>query len=479
MTLRGTATPPATAGAAERLASSFRDPSGYVFRCNGTIFRRVEPSFRESYERLMASGLYADLRARQLLVQHEEVDPAIGGEGAYKVLQPARIAFISHPFEWCFSQLRDAALATLEIQDAALRRGMVLRDASAYNIQFAASRPQLIDTLSLGERLDNAPWVAYGQFCRNFLAPLALMSRVDPGLSQLLRVHLDGIPLDLASNCLPWHTRLRPGLALHLHLHAAAQRRFAIASAGPRRQAMTQHQLLALTDSLRSTVLGLRWEPGRTQWANYYEDNHNYGAALAAKEALVKALLPTGARMIWDLGANTGRFSRIASRAADQVVSWDIDAGCVELNYREVRRSGTANLLPLQLDLTNPSPGLGWALAERESLLARANADVVLALGLIHHLVIANNVPLAEVFTLLAQLGPQLLVEFIPKQDSQVMRMLASRADIFVSYNQSGFERALCERYSIERREQIPGTLRWLYLARRLPGPAPAGAAQS
>ena len=453
------------------LPASFRDPSGFVFRRDGEVLRQVNPVYREHFERLTGSGLYAALAKDRLLLPHEEL-PAPAG--AYKLLRPEPVPFISYPYEWSFGQLKDAALLTLDVQMRALAHGMSLRDASAYNVQFVGGRPVFIDTLSFEVLREGRPWAAYGQFCRHFLAPLALMAKVDVRLSQLLRSHLDGVPLDLASRLLPWRTRLSPALGLHLHLHAKAQARFAGESQGaPKVRAVSLDQLRAIADSLASAVRGLDWQPGGTEWHDYYEANNNYGdAGLEEKEQLVGAFLDQARpQQVWDLGGNTGRFSRVAAARGARVVCWDIDPGCVEANWRHVREHRETGVLPLLLDLTNPSPALGWAHAERDSLAQRGPADLVMALGLVHHLAISNNVPLGRVAAYLARLGRRLIIEFVPKEDSQVRKLLATREDIFADYDTAGLERALARHFTIERKTAIPGTARTLYLAARQPDP--------
>ena len=208
--------------------ASFRDPSGFLFTRDGVLYRQVNQVYAEDYRKLMDSGLYAKLVKAGLLIPHTEVDiePA-NKKLAFKVLCPEYVPFISYPYEWSFGQLKDAALATLSIQKRALKAGMVLKDASAYNIQFQRGKPTLIDTLSFEIYQEGEPWVAYRQFCQHFLAPLALMAYQDVRLSQLLRVYIDGIPLDLASELLPARTRWNLGLATHIHLHARAQKRYA------------------------------------------------------------------------------------------------------------------------------------------------------------------------------------------------------------------------------------------------------------
>ena len=199
---------------AERVGGSFRDPAAFVFTRDGVLYRQVNLAGRAVYDALMASGLYEELTASRDLVRHAEVDPALAADDrAYRVLQPERVPLISYPYEWCFSQLKDAALLTLRLQRAAMKRGMSLKDATAYNVQFDAGRPVWIDTLSFEPLRVGAPWVAYRQFCEFYVAPLALMRHTDVRLHQLLRTFLDGVPVDLASRLLPGHTRLFQGWA--------------------------------------------------------------------------------------------------------------------------------------------------------------------------------------------------------------------------------------------------------------------------
>lgn len=458
---------------ADPRAASFRDPAGFVYRRDGVLYRQVQPACREAYDRLMGGGLYEELVRAGLLIPHEEVSLTLAAsEGAYKVLRPREVPFVSYPYEWCFSQLQDAAATTLEIQRRALARGFWLKDASAYNIQFLEGRPILIDTLSLEPYPEGRPWVAYRQFCQHFLAPLALMSRTDVRLGQLLRVHLDGVPLDLASRLLPRRTWLSFSLAVHLHLQARVAARYADREVSRERVEgrVSRRALEALMESLGAAVRGLRWRAGGTEWADYYEANNNYAPeSMADKERLVAGMIDEiRPRVVWDLGANTGRFSRLAAARGAFTVCWDVDASCVEENYVRARREGERNLLPLWVDLTNPSPALGWANGERLSFADRGGeVDLAMALGLVHHLAIGNNVPLPRVFEFLAGLGRAAIVEFVPKEDSQVKRMLSAREDVFPDYHREGFERALGERFRIERAVPIRGTSRTLYLVRR------------
>jgi len=455
----------------QTLDSSFRDPSGFLFTRQGTLYRQVNHAYAENYSRLMESGLYAKLVKAGLLIPHTEVgidspDPEL----AYKVICPERVPFVSYPYEWSFGQLKDAALATLSIQKRAIKAGMSLKDASAYNIQFYQAKPTLIDSLSFEIYQEGEPWVAYRQFCQHFLAPLALMAYRDVRMNQLLRVFIDGIPLDMASALLPARTRYRLGLATHLHLHARAQKRYADVSLKEARagRKMSQAALIGLVESLQGTVRALEWKPTGTEWAEYYQDTNYTDAAFEHKKNLIREWLATiQPKTVWDLGANTGLFSRQAASQGIYTLAFDVDPAAVERNYQQVKSDKQANLLPLVLDLTNPSPAIGWHNRERESLLERGPADVILALALIHHLAIANNVPLARLAQFLADLGSWLIVEWIPKNDSQVQRLLRSRPDIFPGYTREAFVKTFEQFYEIRQESAIRDSERSVYLMKR------------
>jgi len=448
--------------------ASFRDPSGFLFRHQGQLFRQVNESYREHYDLLIASGLYNKLTSAELLIEHEECGLELARTpGAYKILRPVLVPFISYPYEWCFSQLQDAALLTLKVQKLALEHGLTLKDASAYNVQFVKGRPLFIDTLSFEKYPAGRPWAAYRQFCQHFLAPLALMAHADVRLNQLSRLHLDGVPLDLASRLLPARTRLRFSLLSHIHLHARSQKRYEDKPLPAQRRPMGCFALRALLDSLESAVKKLAWRPRGSEWAEYYDHTNYSGPAREFKMRFVAdALQRLAPACVWDIGANTGFFSRLAAERGILTMALDIDAAAVEKNYRECRREKNEHLLPLVCDITNPSPGIGWENRERASLLERGPAAVVLALALVHHLAIANNLPLAMIAGFFARLGQALVVEFIPKEDSQVQRLLATREDIFPAYHLQGFIAEFSCYFQIERSEKVPGSERTLFLLR-------------
>jgi len=459
---------------AVNLPSSFRDPSGFLFINNGFLYRQVNKSYRLDFDRLIGSGLHKRLVKEGLLVPFREAPAALAQTpDCYKIIRPEPAPFISYPYEWCFSQLKDAALLTLKIQKMALEYGMSLKDASAYNIQFISGKPALIDTLSF-EIYEEKPWVAYRQFCQHFLAPLALAAYTDIRLAQLLRVHIDGIPLDLASRLLPVKAKLNPQLLVHIYLHAKSQQMFS-ARGGQGRLGtgrgikLRRGQLLAILNGLESAVNKLAWNPKGTEWAGYYDKtNYSKKAFRHKAEVVGKFIKKAKPGFVWDLGANTGEFSRIASPKAGLVVSSDIDPAAVEINYRQVKENNESKILPLLMDLTNPSGGIGWGNRERMSLAQRGPADTVMALALIHHLAISNNLPFGMIAEFFADICREFLViEFVPKDDSQVQRLLSTREDIFPHYTQDDFEKEFGRLFTMTAKEQVKGSKRVIYLMKK------------
>jgi hypothetical protein len=452
---------------------SFRDPSGFVYTRDGILYRQINRSFREPFDAFLSSGLYDELVQAGLLVPHDKVGLDLSATPeAHAVIRPEIVDFVSYPYEWCFGQLQDAAKLTLDIQQRALAKGFTLRDSSAYNIQFHRGRPVLIDTLSFEPWEEGRAWGAYKQFCEQFLLPLTLMSHRDVRCGTLLRNYLDGIPLDLGSRLLPRRSWASPRSLIHIHLHAWAQTRYAetAVTSAAKGKTMSRKALLTLVESLRGAVGGLSWRAAGTEWADYtLDNNYSVAAAQAKRSRVVDHIREAGAKTVWDLGANTGEYSRAAHEVAPLVISFDLDPAAVERNYRRVRRDDESGILPLIQDLTNPSPAQGWAGRERLSLAERGPADAVLALALIHHLAIGHNLPLERIAAYLSRLGRVLVIEFVPKTDTQVRRLLLSRPDIFPSYTKEGFERAFARYFSLDAIDPVVDSERWLYRMTAVP----------
>jgi len=442
--------------------SSFRDPAGFLFHRGDRLLRQVNGDYAGDLDQLLTSGLLAETEAAGLTLRHEpaSLDERFD-DRAYAVFAPTPLSFVSYPYEWCPGQLRDAGLATIALQKMALARGLLLKDASAYNVQHEGGRPVHIDLLSFERVRPGRPWVAYRQFCQHFLAPLALARYRDPRLLRLLSTHLDGIPLDVASRLLPTRTWLRPSLFVHLHAHALVSSR--LADSGKDSRARVRGQALeALADSLERSVRSLGWTPPAGVWRDYMAERTYSESALASKRATLATWLGRGHRRVLDAGANVGEFSRLAAGKAELVLSLDADYASVETLYRSLGGPDDGRILPLVADLASPSPALGWNQSEREPLLERLRSDLVLALALVHHLVLAAGAPIESVIALLARLGREAFVEYVPMDDPQARRLLQNR-DASHTYDLARFEAALGAHYSIAEVAPVDESSRVLY----------------
>jgi len=450
---------------------SFRDPAGYVFFVGERPHRFVRRDFAEHYDHMIASGFYRAAVDRGLLIPHEEVelDGIPGGETPHRVLRPEPIPFVSYPYEWCPSQLKDAALLTLDLASLALRFGLMLKDASAYNVQFRGSRPVFVDTTSFVRVECPALWPAYHQFCKHFVAPLALARFTGDSACHELRVALDGMPLAATSRRLPWRSWLSLGTLTHLHLHAASERvaRPNPGATGAGARASRERNLTAFLDHLRSVVGSLEMPCAASVWRDYERSTHYAEDSLAHKREAVEAALELiRPDSVWDLGANVGHYSRLCSERGIYTLSIDGDASAVELAYRRARAETAERVLPIRMDLTNPSPSLGWDHAERMSLAQRGPCDLALALALVHHLAIGAGIPLEQVASCFRHWATALLIEWVPPEDEKATELSGRRPDLSICYDESEFERCFSRHFEQVERFAIRGSKRALYLYR-------------
>jgi hypothetical protein len=447
--------------------SSFRDNSGFVFQDNKIFYRQINFVYKPHYDHLMNSGLYAQLTARNLLISHEEID--LEGTDAYKIIKPQQLEFISYPYEWSFSMLQDAALHTLEIQKIALVHGMVLKDASAYNVQFLNGKPLFIDTLSFENYTEGTGWKAYGQFCKHFLAPLALMSYKDVRLNKLLIAFLDGIPLDLTAKLLPWKSRFNLGIFLHLISHSRSLAKYQKKENKVRISGLKNSlsSISNIIENLADTIKGLKWEPAGTEWDSYYQESVASQYLINKKNAVSGYIKKTSPQTVIDLGANNGEISEIIASFGCKTLSFDIDPACIEKLYLAKKHTVGNEITSLLLDVANPSPGIGWENEERLPFWRRFKAEMTVALALIHHLSITNNLPFNRLADFFANVSKFLVIEFVPKSDEKVQFLLNSREDTFESYTVENFEEQFGRHFTFLDKQILPPTSRILYLMER------------
>jgi SAM-dependent methyltransferase len=463
--------------------ASFRDPDNRVFYVDGEVRRGLRGSAVDDWHALAATDFFARMVDAGKICATEPVPAAGPAPGAFALtLRHERVPFVSYPYEWTFSMLRDAALLHLEILAAALAERMVTKDGSAYNLQWRGAAPVFIDVGSFTRLREGEPWAGYRQFCQTVLYPLMLTAHLGVEFQPWLRARIDGIEPGQMRRLLRGRARFAAGVFKHVHLHHAAQARLAGSSARQvrdelRAAGLSTELVVATVRALRRLVERLDWRPPASHWAKY-RDTCSYSAEdRAAKLGFVDAALAAAGEqaLVLDLGANDGAYARVAARYARQVVAVESDHAVTDALYRRLRDEGGRRVLPLVMDLADPSPGGGWRGAERASFLDRADADTVLALALVHHLAIGRNVPLPQVCDLLAGLGRRVVVEFVEPADPMARRLLADKpAGMFADYRRDVFERLLAERFRIERRAELPSGTRTLYIGVPL-GRGPAG----
>ncbi|PZF98090.1 class I SAM-dependent methyltransferase [Micromonospora deserti] len=454
---------------------SFRDPANRVYHLGEDVLRGLDERAAAEWRALVGSDFFPPLLATGKVCGTEAVDPAlVGGEGWAAVLRHERIPFVSHPYEWSFGMLRDAALLHLEILRAALPAGFTTKDGSAYNLQWRGTEPVFIDIGSFTPVRAGEPWAGYRQFCQTLLYPLLLGAHLGLDFQPWLRARVDGIEPDQMRRLFGGVRRLLPGVPTHVHLHGAMQRGNAGASTADVRNQLRaagySHELaLATVRGIEKLVRRLRRRPAASHWVDYQRTCGYTAEDRAAKERFVTEALTAGppARLVLDLGANDGRYARLAARHADYVVAVEQDPAVVDELYRTLRAERERRILPLVMDLTDPSPGGGWRGVERASFADRAAADVVLALAVVHHLAIGRNVPLPEVVDWLAGLaapGARVVVEFVHPEDPMARRLLANKPEgLFPDYRREEFERLLTGRGRIADRLVLPSGTRTLY----------------
>ncbi len=447
--------------------SSFRDPSGFIFTHENEPYRAVAPSYFENFAMLESSGLYKLLSEKKWLIAHSHVDSSIlpNSFSDYKVIKPEKIPFISYPYEWCFSQLKEAAILTLKILKQSLAHGMILKDASAYNIQFIGYKPVFIDTLSFEQYHEAEPWIAYKQFCQHFLAPLALMSYKLPELSGLLKNNIDGIPLNIAASLLPARAMFNSGIASHILLHSKFQQKSSENNSKKNTPVtLSKKNLLALAAHLEDCIEGLVLKEKKSTWSGYEKENSYSEKTKKEKENIIASWLQTiQSKNIWDMGCNTGYYSKIAAKNGGYVLAMDMDFYCIENLFLQLKKNKITRVLPVWNDLSNPSPPIGWLNQERKTIQERGKADTILALALIHHLRIGNNITLPMIASYFSTITDHLIIEFIPKEDSMVKQMLANRKDIFSDYTQENFVATFKRYFLLDDMFILPNSNRSLY----------------
>ncbi|MCG3205906.1 MAG: hypothetical protein KCHDKBKB_02630 [Elusimicrobia bacterium] len=447
---------------------SFKDPSGSVFRRGNRILRPLTEDGRRVWTTLQSAPFFNTYIKEGRLIPTQEA----AGEPPITLEHPL-IPFISYSYEWPASMLRDAALLQLSILADIIPMGFILKDAPSFNVQFMGTRPLFIDPMSFDRHQEGDAWAGYGEFCDSLLNPLLLFTHKGIPYHPWLRGGLGRIPIEECASVFSLPDYLKSGVFVHILLRSLLHKKVTRPDQLSRRELQSvgipKDVLLKNIKSLRKTIENLKWpQLGKGGWSSYMESECPYTDKERGlkNEKISRVLSGLKPQLLWDFGCNTGEYSEIASRYSDLVVAFDSDHGTIERCVQNLREKRISNVLPLVMDLANPTPNQGWNFRERFSLLARGTPQAVLALAVGHHLAVKARIPLDEQLTFLASLSPLTIFEYVDKSDANFKRISTNTGVEYPDYNRESMDHLARKLFKKVEKTDITPT-RTLYILER------------
>ncbi len=441
---------------------SFRDPASRIYIDGNRVIRALDTRGLEAWKNLSTSSFHHRAVAEGILITSEELDESpVGAAGG---LEHPRLPFISYPYEWTFSMLKDAALLQLRLLEMALTDGMTIKDATPFNIQFVSGKPMFIDVGSFEAYRPGEPWIGYRQFTRQFLFPLMLRAWIGVPFQPWLRGDMEGPTAQEMKQLLSATRRLKPSAWMHVSLQARMEDRMSgtavrkdLSDAG-----FTADLILANVRRLAKLVTSLDWQPEETEWVDYQSCTHVGRDREKKAEFLKGAIGRTRPSRVLDLGANDCFFSEIAAESGAHVIAVDGDESVLESVYQ---RSSGKDISIVVSDLSNPTPSQGWAGIERPSLQKRANPDLVIAYGLIHHLIYTANIPAVAVLDWLRGFDCDVVVEFVSPDDEMVRKLTANKleGELHIGRTEAEFRFLVDDRFNITSEHSLQSGTRILF----------------
>lgn len=453
-------------------SGSFRDRDGRVYHCHGRVLRGLSAVALENYLHLQDKPFYQKLLKAGKVIKTSVVPtaenplPESVREQWAGFLEHERVPVISYAYEWTFSMLKAAASLQLHLVEQAISNGFAVKDATPYNIQFIDRKPVFIDIPSFEPLQEGEPWSGYRQFCEMFLFPLLLQAYKKCDFQPFMRASIDGVDVHTAAALFGLRDRFRKGVLSHVWLQAKMDRRYGGSAENVRSNlksaGFNRELILVNVRKLQKLVKRLEWQAAGSEWGDYSEF-HNYSDAdhVRKEDFIREAVTLAKPATVWDIGCNTGQFSRIAASLCAQVVATDIDHVAVERLF--LSKDTPDNILPLVQNVADPSPNWGWRNAERSDLQSRSKPDLVLCLALIHHVVITANIPLAEFIDWLAGLTDKLVIEYVSRQDDKVKTLLRNKEDKYQDYSCESLETNLRRHFNILQQQDLNNGDRTLF----------------
>ncbi|HEV2273484.1 MAG TPA: class I SAM-dependent methyltransferase [Acidobacteriaceae bacterium] len=447
--------------------STFRDPAGSLRIEGEEVLRTVYAD----YAREALSFLRSDL-AKRWMREGRLIESTVlsADEGEALALQHPRVFFPSYPWEWTCGQWVAAGELTLDLCDQLLDEGWILKDATPLNVLFEGCRPVFIDVLSVERRDPESPlWLAYGQFARTFLLPLAACKYLGWPLAATLN-RRDGYEPGELYPYLSFWQRWSKQLRSLVTLPSLLEKKTLSRGAPPKLRHIPEIATAVLRRKIRGirkTLLALEPELRNSRWSDYPLDADHYSEDDRRKKRsfVSNAMVAIHPEYVLDIGANTGEYSRLAAKTGAKVVAWDNDLVSSEHNWIAAREQGLA-IQPMVVDVARPTPAVGWRNGESASLLDRAyeQFDCVMLLGMVHHLLVVDQIPLGNIVALLARLTRRwALIEWVPKTDARFIDLCRGRDHLYMHLDEAFFRSSFAERFTVLDSERLQNG-RTLYL---------------
>lgn len=465
-------------------SKTFRDPDARLYEFEQEMIRVVDRDFGDFLIGLMNSKSFQFLGGR--LIETNQINP-LEEAGALidlpedledKILfKHRKISFPSYPYEWPAEMLHAAGVLTTDIVAAILKDGAGLKDATPFNVLFDGPNPIFIDLASFERRRSGDPfWLPEGQLLRNFMYPLLLSREFETPIKDILINHRDGVTLEYVYPLLSTFKKITPSIFKMITLPILAEK-----IAGSKRDLhevksgkspeMAEFVLEHLFKRLQKQLIKLNPSDRKNSfWSGYMAHHLSYDDAdFETKERIVRSVIEdVKPKTVLDVGCNTGNFSRIAAELGATVVAIDTDEKSVGRVWREAHRD-QLDILPLVVDLVNPTPATGWENRENDSFLTRADQkfDLTMMLAVVHHVMIDGGINVSEILRVARQMTTQvLLIEYVDPTDEMFKKLLRGREELYLDFNKDAFQAELQKLFStVKEIKSLKGGMRILFLA--------------